>query len=94
MRRLGVTQHVAPKTARSGGSAIDGRTTRYERLAKSIFARRGIKKVFGCIKLFAGLRHFMLRGLDSVSAAFGLQAIAYKLISLGNILLAQPSPQE
>jgi hypothetical protein len=36
MRRLGVTPHVAQNTARSGGSAIDGRTTRHEGYAKSI----------------------------------------------------------
>jgi IS5 family transposase len=30
MRRIGVTPHVAQNTARPGGSAIDGRTTRHE----------------------------------------------------------------
>jgi hypothetical protein len=45
-RRIGVTPHVAQNTARSGGSAIDGRTTRHESYAKSINARRGIEKVF------------------------------------------------
>ncbi len=30
MRRLGVTPHVAQNTTRSGGSAIDGRTTRHQ----------------------------------------------------------------
>ncbi len=30
MRRIGVTLHVAQNTARSDGSAIDGRTTRHE----------------------------------------------------------------
>lgn len=29
LRKLGVTPHVAQNTARSGGSAIDGRTTRH-----------------------------------------------------------------
>ena len=41
MRRIGVTPHVAQNTARSGSSAIDGRTTRHEGYAKSINARRG-----------------------------------------------------
>jgi hypothetical protein len=31
---------------------------------------------------------------NNVSAVFGLQVIAYNLIRLGNLLLAQPSPQE
>jgi len=47
MRRIGVTPHVAQNTARSGGSAIDGRTTRHVGYAKSINARRAIEKVFG-----------------------------------------------
>jgi hypothetical protein len=94
MRRLGVTPHVAQNTARSGGSAIDGRTTRHEGYDKSINARRGIEKVFGWIKQWGGLRQFKLRGLDNVSAVFGLHVIAYNLIRLSNILLAQPSPQE
>jgi hypothetical protein len=47
MRRIGVTPDVAQNTARSGGSAIDGRTTRHVGYAKSINARRGIEKVFG-----------------------------------------------
>jgi hypothetical protein len=49
MRRIGVTPHVAQNTARSGGSAIDSRTTRHEGYRKSINARRGIEKVFGWI---------------------------------------------
>jgi hypothetical protein len=47
MRRISVTPHVAQNTARSGGSAIDGRTIRHVDYAKSINARRGIEKVFG-----------------------------------------------
>ncbi|MCS5694004.1 IS5 family transposase [Cyanobium sp. FGCU-6] len=86
MRRLGVTPHVAQNTARSGGSAIDGRTTRHEGYAKSINARRGIEKIIGWIKQFGGLRQFKLRGRDNVSAVFGLCVIAYNLTRLGNIL--------
>jgi IS5 family transposase len=94
MRRLGVTPHVAQNTARSGGSAIYGRTTRHEGYAKSINARRGIEKIFGWIKQWGGLRQFKLRGQDKVSGVFGLHVIVYILIRLSNILLAQPSQQE
>ena len=86
MRRIGVTPHVAQNTARSGGSAIDGRTTRHVGYAKSINARRGIEKVFGWIKAFGGLRQFKLRGTEKVGAVFSLHVIAYNLIRLGNIL--------
>ena len=85
-RRRTVTPHVAQNTARSGGSAIDGRTTRHVGYAKSINARRGIEKVFGWLKAFGGLRQFKLRGQENVSAVFGLHVIAYNLIRLGNLL--------
>jgi hypothetical protein len=49
MRRIGITPHVAQNTARLGGSAIGGRTTRHEGYAKSINARWGIEKVFAWI---------------------------------------------
>ncbi|MCP9850944.1 IS5 family transposase [Cyanobium sp. Morenito 9A2] len=94
MRWIGVTAHVAQNTARSGGSAIDRRTTRHQGYAQSINARRGIEKVFGWIKAFGGLRQFNVRGTESVSAVSGLHRIAYNLIRLGNLLLAQPSPKE
>jgi hypothetical protein len=45
----------------TGGSAIDGRTTRHEGYAKSINASRGIEKVFGWIKQWGGLRQFRPR---------------------------------
>jgi transposase len=50
MRRIGVTPNVAQNINRSGGSAIDPRTTRHNGYGKSINARRGIEKVFGWIK--------------------------------------------
>jgi len=84
MRRIGVTPHVAQNTARLGGSAIDGRTTRHEGYAKSINARRGIEKVFAWIKQWGGLRQFKLRGTEKVAAVFGLHVIAYNLIRVGN----------
>jgi IS5 family transposase len=86
MRRIGVTPHVVQNTARPGGSAIDGRTTRHAGYAKSVNARRGIEKVFGWIKQWGGLRQFKLRGTEKVGAVFGLHVIAYNLIRLGNLL--------
>ena len=92
MHRIGFTPDVAQNTARSGGSAIDGRTTRHEGYAQSINARRGIEKVCGWIETFSGLRQFKVRGTENVSAVFGLHVIAYNLIRLDNPLLAQRSP--
>ena len=86
LRRIGVTPHVAQNTARPGGSAIDGRTTRHKGYAQSIHARRGIEKVFGWIKQWGGLRQFKLHGTEKVVAVFSLHVIAYNLIRLGNLL--------
>ncbi len=61
MRRIGVTPHVARNTARQGGSAIDGLTTRHKGYAQSINASRGIEKVLGWIRQFGGLRQLKLR---------------------------------
>lgn len=77
---------MAQNTARSGGSAIDGRTIRHEGYGMSINARRGIEKIFGWIRQFGCLRQFKLRGPDNVSKVFGLYVIAYTLTRLGNIL--------
>ena len=77
---------MAQNTARSGGSAIDGRTTRHKDYAKSIHARRGIEKVFGWIKQWGGLRQFKVRGTEKVGGVFGLHVIAYNLIRLGKLL--------
>ena len=86
MRRLAVTPHVVQNIACSGGSTIDGRTTRHVGYGTSINARRGIEKVFGWIKQWGGQRQFKLQGTETVSAVFGLHGIAYNLIWLGNLL--------
>ena len=56
MRWLGMTPHLAQNTARRGGSAIDGRTTRHGRNAKPVNAHRGIEKFSCWIKQFDCLR--------------------------------------
>ena len=48
LRWIGVTPHVSQNTARSGGSAIDGRATSHAGYAKSITARRGTRGCLGC----------------------------------------------
>jgi len=81
-RGLGVTPHVAQSLARTGGSAIDGRTTRHESYAKSLHARPRIERAFGWLKSVGGLRKVKLRGLAKVewlvvfaSAAFNIRRL-------------------
>jgi transposase len=82
MRGLGVTPHVTQNVTRSGGSAIDGRTTRYEGYAMSQHTRPRIEPAFGWLKSIAWLRKIKLRGLAKVdwlvtfaSAAFNLRRL-------------------
>jgi transposase len=82
-RELGVTPHVTQNTARRGGSAIDGRTTRHTGYAKSQHARPRIEPAFGWLKTIGWLRKIKLRGLANVdwlvvfaSAAFNLRRLA------------------
>jgi transposase len=81
-RELGVTPHVTQNTARRGGSAIDGRTTRHTGYAKSQHARPRIEPAFGWLKTIGWLRKIKLRGLANVdwlvvfaSAAFNLRRL-------------------
>jgi IS5 family transposase len=53
MRGMNVTPHVSQNTKRSGGSAIDGRTTRHEGYQVSQRKRKRIEEVFGWIKPLA-----------------------------------------
>lgn len=82
MRDLGVTPHVTQNVTRSGGSAIDARTTRHESYAISQHARPRVEPAFGWLKTIAWLRKIKLRGLPNVdwlvvfaSAAFNLRRL-------------------
>ena len=55
-RHMQVTPHVAQNTARSGGSAIDGRTTRHEGYAVSQKERKRIEVSFGWLISIALMR--------------------------------------
>lgn len=86
MRRIAVTPHLAQNTARSKGSAIDGRTTRHESYGKTINALKLDREGVWVDQTVDGLRQFKLRGTEEVDAVFGLQVISYNLIRLGNLL--------
>jgi hypothetical protein len=82
MRGIGVTPHVTQNVTRSGGSAIDARTTRNTSYAMSQHTRPRIAPAFGWLKCIAWLRKIKLRGLAKVdwlvtfaSAAFNLRRL-------------------
>ncbi len=78
-RSLGYTPHVSQNVKRSGGSAIDARTTRHDGYAISQACRPRIEPVFGWLKVIAGLRKVKLRGLPKLDWLFVFGCAAYNL---------------
>ena len=88
-RHLHVTPHVAQNTGRSGGSAIDARTTRHSGYAVSQKKRKRIEECFGWLKTIALMRKVRHRGIEKVGWVFTFAAAAYNLVRMRN-LLASP----
>jgi hypothetical protein len=88
-RNLKVTPQVAQNTKRSGGSAIDGRTTRHDGYAISQVKRKRIEESFGWLKTIALMRKVRHRGIHKVGWVFTFAAAAYNLVRMRN-LLARP----
>jgi transposase len=89
-RDLNVTPHVAQNTKRSGGSAIDGRTTRHPGYAVSQRKRKCIEQCFGWGKLIGPMRQVMVHGLDKVDQLLTLTMAAYNLTRLRSLAKLRP----
>lgn len=85
-RHMKVTPHVAQNTKRSGGSAIDGRTTRHGGYEVSQKKRKRIEECFGWLKTIALMRKVRHRGLEKVGWVFTFAAAAYNLVRMKNLL--------
>lgn len=85
VRELGATPHIATNDLRWGGSALDARTLRHSGYAVSQLKRKGIEKIFGWIKAFAGGRKTRHRGRRRVGWQFTFLAAAYNLIRIRNL---------
>jgi transposase len=85
MRGMNVTPHVSQNIKRSGGSAIDGRTTRHEGYQVSQRKRKRIEEVFGWLKTVGTLRKTRHRGLETVRWVFTFTATAYNLVRMRNL---------
>jgi transposase len=86
MRAMNVTPHVAQNVKRSGGSAIDGRTTRHAGYQVSQRKRKRIEEVFGWMKTVGMLRKTRHRGVFKVGWVFTFTAAAYNLVRMRNLL--------
>ena len=85
-RNMNVTPQVAQNTKRSGGSAIDGRTTRHAGYEVSQKKRKRIEECFGWLKTIALMRKVRHRGLEKVGWIFTFAAAAYNLVRMKNLL--------
>ena len=88
-RNMQVTPHVAQNVNRSGGSAIDQRTTRHAGYEISQRKRKRIEESFGWLKTIALMRKVRHRGIHKVGWVFTFAAAAYNLVRMRN-LLASP----
>ena len=86
LRAAGVTPHVAQNTARRGGSAIDGRTTRHPGYDLSQRRRKRVEEIFGWLKTVGGLRKTRFRGTARVGRMFTWALAAYNLVRIRNLL--------
>ncbi len=88
MRSMNVTPHVAQNVNRSGGSAIDGRTTRHAGYLLSQRKRKRIEEIFGWLKTVGMLRKTRLRGVLKVGWVFTFAAAAYNLVRMRNLMFS------
>jgi IS5 family transposase len=84
-RALKITPHVAQNHARSGGSALDARTTRHPGYAVSQWLRKRIEEGFGWMKTIGGLRKTRYRGRARVQWHAYLVAAAYNLLRIARL---------
>jgi len=89
LRNMNIRPHVAQNLKRSGGSAIDVRTTRHGSYYVSQRKRPLIEKAFGWMKQTGGIRKTKLRGLLKVSWQFLMTAAAFNLWRLPKLRTAQ-----
>ncbi len=90
-RKLGVTPHIAQSLDRSGGSAIDGRTTRHAGYIVSQRIRKRVEEIFGWSKTVGNYRKTRLVGLAKNKLAGFMVGAAYNLVRLAK-LLPLPEP--
>ena len=89
LRAYGVRPHVAQNLKRTGGSAIDERTSRHESYQTSQRKRPLIEKAFGWMKQTGGMRKTKLRGLWKVGWQFLMTAAAFNLWRLPKLQTAE-----
>jgi transposase len=90
LREIGVTPHVA-RNDTNRRSALDARTTRHPGYAVSLKIRKLIETRFGWMKTIGTMRKTKRRGTVGVDEQFHLNAAAFNLLHLANVLRAAPA---
>jgi hypothetical protein len=90
-RRLAhVTPHVARNRARSGGSAIDARTSRHPGYEASQRIRKRIEEHFGWAKTVGRIRQTVFRGIHRVDLQFKLNLLASNIVRMSRMTTVIP----
>jgi transposase len=84
-RERNITPHVAQNTRRSGGSAIDARTSRHAGYGISQIKRQMAERVHAWPKTWSTMRRAMVRGLDRMKAQYQLALTGGNLVRLVNL---------
>jgi hypothetical protein len=85
--KIQVTPHVAQNIIlRSGGSAIDARTTRHGGCAINQKKRKRVEESFGWLKTIALMRKVRHTGEFTRSGGYSPSAAAYNLVRMRNLL--------
>lgn len=94
-RQRNVVAHVAQNTARRGGSAIDGRTTRHAGYPLSQTIRKRIEEPFGWGKTVGRIRQTVYRGIKRVDQHFKLTITACNIVRMARMpfVVPQGAPQ-
>ena len=85
-RERNITPHVAQNTRRSGGSAIDARTSRHAGYEISQIKRQMAERVHAWPKTWSTMRRAMVRGLDRMKAQYQLALTGGNLVRLVNLM--------
>jgi transposase len=85
-RAIGVTPHVAQNPKAFGGTAIDGRTTRWAGYRISERLRKRVEEIFGWTKTVGNFRRTRYRGLLRTELASYFVAAGYNLLRIANLL--------
>jgi len=85
-RAFGFTPHVAQNSGRSGGSAIDERTTRHPGYTVSQQKRKRVEEICGWLKNIGLQRQTRLRGTARVAWMFVFATAAYNLVRMTRLL--------